>query len=358
MDWNNILSYAIEKVDRSIKLTDFPHITKNGRWVTTKDGYWTGGFWIGLLWFAYKITGDERYKAEAYKWAKRLERRKNDKTFDLSFLFYPSFVLGYDITGDDYLRKIALEAAETLSTLYHQNAGFIYNEIEGKTGRTAIDAMMDLQLLWWAYDVTGNEKYFQPAYEHCRNTIKELIREDYSTIHVLDFVETGETLRKITVQGYSDDSCWSRGQAWAVYGFTLAYKYTNAELFLITAENLARYFIANLPEDYVPYWDFDDPGKEVRDSSAGAIAASGLLDLSDLSGKEVFRQVAINILSSLCDNYLSLSAKEKDGILKHGCFHKPAGMGVDESLIWGDYYFVEAIMKYKGVERWNTKEKS
>ena len=106
----------------------------------------------------------------------------------------------------------------------------------------------------------------------------------------------------------------------------------------------------------MPYWDFDDPKKEVRDSSAGAIAASGLLDLSDLSGKEVFRDAAINILSSLCDNYLS--AKEKDGILKHGCFHKPAGMGVDESLIWGDYYFVEAIMKYKGAERWNTKGKS
>ena len=197
--------------------------------------------------------------------------------------------------------------------------------------------------------MTGNEKYFQPAYEHCRNTIKELIREDYSTIHVLDFdLETGETIRKTTVQGYNDDSCWSRGQAWAIYGFTLAYKYTNDELFSITAENLARYFTANLPEDYVPYWDFDDPKKEVRDSSAGAIASSGLLDLSDLSGKEVFKQVAINILSSLCDNYLC--EEDENGILKHGCFHKPAEMGVDESLIWGDYYFVEAIMKLMEVK--------
>ena len=127
------------------------------------------------------------------------------------------------------------------------------------------------------------------------------------------------------------------------YGFTFAYKYTKDELFLKTAKNLAEYFIRKLPEDYVPYWDFDDPKKEVKDSSAAAIASSGLLDLSELSGKEEFRDGAISILNSLCDNYLS--GKEKDGILKHGCFHKPENMGVDEGLIWGDYYFIEAIMK-------------
>ena len=164
-------------------------------------------------------------------------------------------------------------------------------------------------------------------------------------MHVIDFdLETGELLRKITVQGYSDDSCWSRGQAWAIYGFTLAYKHTKDELFLRTAEKLAEYFIKNLPEDYVPYWDFNDP-KKVQDSSAAAIVSSGLLDLSALSGKKGFRDVAINILSSLCDNYLS--GKNENGILKHGCFHKPAGIGVDESLILGDYYFIEAIMKMR-----------
>lgn len=347
MDWNNILSYAVKKVDKSIRLKDFPHITENGRWITTEDGYWTGGFWVGLLWFSYKIAGDEKYKDETYKWAKGLESRKNDRTFDLGFLFYPSFALGYEITKDEYLRRTALEAANTLSTLFHERAGFVYHEImlNGKNaGRTIIDVMMNLPLLWWAYEETGDRKHYDVAYTHSKRTIEEFIREDYSTIHVIDFdLETGKIIRKITVQGYDDDSCWSRGQAWAIYGFALAYKYTKNKLFLKTAEKLAEYFIKNLPEDYVPYWDFNDPDKKVKDSSAAAIASSGLLDLSELNGKREFRQAAINILSSFCDNYLS--GKDEDGVLEHGCFHKPEEKGADESLIWGDYYLMEAIMK-------------
>ena len=349
MQVNKILSEMVEKVGKSQGLKDFPHITKKGKWVTTKDGYWTGGFWVGLLWLSYKITGDEKYKESAYEWLKRLEKRKNDKNmlFDLGFMFYPSFVLGYGITNAENLRKNALEAAETLATFFNEPSGFVCHEITingKKAGRTIIDVMMELPLLWWAYEETGEEKFYNIAYAHTKRTIEEFIREDYSTIHVIDFgLKTGEIIRKITVQGYSDDSCWSRGQAWAIYGFAFAYKYTKDELFLKTAKNLAEYFIRKLPEDYVPYWDFDDPKKEVKDSSAAAIASSGLLDLSELSGKEEFRDGAISILNSLCDNYLS--GKEKDGILKHGCFHKPENMGVDEGLIWGDYYFIEAIMK-------------
>jgi unsaturated chondroitin disaccharide hydrolase len=354
MNWNknSILNNAVKKVEKSIKLKDFPHITESGKWITTKDGYWTGGFWVSLLWQVYKITGDEKYKSEAYKWTKMLESRRNDKTFDLGFLFYPSFVIGYEITKGDYFRKTALEAANTLSTLFHKKSGFIYNDftINGKkAGRTIIDVMMNLPLLWWAYEETGDRKYYDVAYTHTKRTIKEFIREDFSTVHVLDFdLETGEIIRKITVQGYSNDSCWSRGQAWAIYGFALAYKYTEDEQFLKTAKNIARYFINNLPDDYVPYWDFDDPKKETKDSSAGAIAASGLLDLSELSEKEKFKEVAINILNSLCDNYLC--EEDKEGILAHGCFHKPAGVGVDEGLIWGDYYFIEAMMKLTEVK--------
>ena len=210
--------------------------------------------------------------------------------------------------------------------------------------RTIIDVMMNLPLLWWAYEETNDDKYYNVAYTHSKRTIEEFIREDYSTVHVIDFdLETGEIIRKITAQGYSDDSCWSRGQAWAIYGFTLAYKYTKDELFLKTAVNIAEYFIANLPEDYVPYWDFDDPEKEIKDSSVAAIAASGMITLSELREKKEFKEAAINILNSLCDNYLC--EEEKEGILKHGCFHKPAGIGGDESLIGGDYYLTEALMK-------------
>ena len=337
MDWNknSSLNKAVKKVDKSIELKDFPHITENGRWITTEDGYWTGGFWAGLLWFSYRITGDENYKMLAYTWLKRLARRKNDRTFDVAFLFYPSFALGYEITKDVGLRGTALEAANTLATLFNEKTGFVYNEIRlsgKKAGRTIIDVMMNLTLLWWAFEETGEEKFYNIAYTHSKKTIEEFIRKDYSTIHVIDFdLETGEIIRKTTGQGYKDESCWSRGQAWAIYGFSLAYKTSKDKIFLKPAEKLAEYLVENLPEDYVPYWDFNDPEKEARDSSAAAIACSALVDLSALSGKEEFREVAINILNSLCDNYLS--GEDEEGILKHGCFHKPENMGVNESLI-------------------------
>jgi len=346
-----IKNYVIKKVNRNLKLENFPHITVDGKWITTEDCNWTSGFWIGLLWFSYEITGNDMYKREAYKWLERLEERRNDKTFDLSFLFCPSFVLGYKLTGDEYLREVGLKAANTLSTLFHDKAGFVYDKIDERTGRTIIDVMMNLPLLWWAYEETNDHKYLNVAYTHAKKTLKEFIREDFSTIHVIDFdLENGKIMKKITVQGYNDNSCWSRGQAWAIYGFTLAYKYTKDKLFLKTTRNLAEYFIKNLPEDYVPYWDFDDPEKSVKDSSAAAIASSGLLTLSELSGQEEFRETALRILDSLWDYYLA--EENRDGILKHGCYHKPEGIGVDESLIWGDYYFVESLMK---IGRYNEK---
>lgn len=344
-----IIPKILTKVEENaVRSNGFPHITNNGKWQTTPDGYWTGGFLVGLLWLSYKLSQDERYSDWAYHWLKCLEERRLDRTFDLGFLFYPSFVLGYQITGQDSLKKASLEAADTLCRLFHPKAGFVYNEVDfggKKMGRTTIDVMMNLPLLWWAYQETGDSKYFQPAYQHCLSTIESLLRKDYSVIHALDFnSDTGETIRKITIQGYSDDSCWSRGQAWAIYGFALAYETSQCKRFMEIAENLADYFMKNLPSDYVPYWDFDDPNmsNSVRDSSAAAIACSGLLTLSELSQKQELREVATNILNSLSTDYL---ANDSEGILQHGCFHKPANLGVDESTIWGDYYFVEALVK-------------
>jgi unsaturated chondroitin disaccharide hydrolase len=344
-----IIEKILPKVEENAaRLNGFPHITNNGKWQTTPDGYWTGGFWIGLLWLCCQLSQERKYAKLAYDCLKRLEGRKNDRTFDLGFLFYPSFVLGHQMAGDDSLKKAALEAADTLCRLFHPKAGFVYNEVnfeERKIGRTVIDVMMNLPLLWWAYQETGDSKYFQPAYQHCLSTIESLLRKDYSVIHALDFdLDTGKTIRKITIQGYSDDSCWSRGQAWAIYGFTLAYETSQHERFMEIAENLADYFIKNLPSDYVPYWDFDDPKRlnSARDSSAAAIACSGLLTLFELSQKQELREAAMNILNSLSTDYL---ANGSEGILQHGCFHKPLNLGVDESTIWGDYYFAEALVK-------------
>lgn len=349
-----MLGSILSKIDRTAREVKgiFPHITEEGRWRTTTDGYWTGGYWIGLLWSAYAATKREKYLKWAREWAVLLEPRKNDKNPDLGHLFYPSFVKGYKITRNEKMKKIALEAANTLTTCLNVDTGFLYNEIEvgrKKAGMAIIDFMTVLPLLWWAHDETGDEKYRDVACKHSMSTIETLVRNDGSTIHVIDFdLKTGRIIRRITLQGHDENSCWSRGQAWGIYGFAGAYEATKEKLFLSVAEKLADYFIKNLPTDYVPYWDFNDPRipDASKDSSAAAIACSGLITLSQLSGRRRFGDAAYRILRSLSTNYMA--EEDRDEILKHGCFHVPKKIGVDEGLIWGDYYLMEALMKSSG----------
>jgi len=351
---DNVALYASLKIERTANKLgcEFPHFTDGGRWKTSPDGSWTGGFWIGLLWLAYLITKDEKFKNFAYRWIALLERRKKDKMFDLGFLFYPSFVLGYRIVGDENLRRVALEAAGTLAGLYHTKSGLICQEVleKGeKFGRTCIDVMMDLPLLWWAYDETGDRRYKDAAYKHSIKSLENLIKYNRPAIQAADIdLKTGKIARKLTLHGYSYNSCWSRGQAWCIYGFTLAYKATKERTFLNTAERLADYFVKNLPADHLPYWDFDDPAipNAAKDSSAAAIACSGLTMLPQLGQKPRFEESANKILNSLLASYIA--EEEWDGILKSGCFDKPRNLGVNESLVWGDYYFLEALMKSCG----------
>ena len=351
------LEYALKKTEKNMgRLNNsFPFITVNGKWKICKeedwnlnifsDGYWCNGFWIGMLWLAYKVTKNDKFKSKAYKLCRLIEPRKDsNKVHDLGFLFYPSFCVGYELTRDEHLKSAACTAADSLLSRFNDkiSAITVSGDLQEK-GLTAIDTMMNLPLLWWAYEKTGNQKYYDVAYKHAATTMQHFIREDGSTYHVIEFdSDTGQAKRKYTLQGYNDESCWSRGQGWGIYGFALAYKYAKEKEFLITAEKLVDYYVSNCPADYVPYWDFDDPEipNTVRDSSAAAITACGLLEFSD---EKKFGNIALNILDSICKGYLA--EKGKDGILKHGCFHKLEGKGVDESLIWGDYYFMEALTK-------------
>lgn len=333
-----------------MRVKDFPHYTQNAKWILTKDGYWTGGFWIGLLWQAYKIRGDKIFKLNAYKWLKKLESRKNSRMFDLGFLFYPSFVLGYKITHDNYLKKVALKAAETLLKTFNNNLGLMYDEIilNGKSyGKVIIDIMPNLSLFWWAYKETGDTRYFDIANIHSKRTIEEIIRKDFSTIQGLLFdFKTSQIIQKCTFQGLNDNSCWSRGQAWGIYGFILAHIATKEKIYLETAINLTKYFISNLPKNFVPYWDFNakiEPDM-VRDSSAAAIASYGLWKVYKYSKNKYHKEYSVKILKSLCDNYLR--NEEGDGILTQGCFHYPKNLAINSSLIWGDYYFVKTIMEF------------
>jgi unsaturated chondroitin disaccharide hydrolase len=349
MMMNEIMEFILRKVECSADnfQNEFPHITVDGNWQTTQDGCWTGGFWAGLVWLQYYMTNDTKFFQWADKWTRLLEKRKNDRIFDLGFLFYPSFVLGYRVTKDDYFRKTALEAADTLVTLYNENSNFIYNDAtvnEKKVGRTIVDVMMNLPLLWWAYVETGDEKYYRVAYNHSERTIQEFVKNDYSTIQAIDFdLKSGKIIKKFSLQGYSDNSCWARGQAWAIYGFVLAYKTSRDKRFLETAEKLADFFIRNLPDDSVPYWDFHDPEipNSIKDTSAAAIACSAFLTLCELNEKVVYKEIALKILNSLSGKYL---AEKSKSILKEGCYHKK-----NKGLIWGDYYFMESLLKASSI---------
>lgn len=355
--YKQALDYALKKIEKNMVILkdSFPFVTVNGKWELCKDedwdseifsdGYWCNGFWIGMLWQAFNITKNDKFKKKAYELCKLIESRKsNNKIHDLGFFFYPSFCVGYEITKDEYLKSVALTAADSLLSRFNDTIGAI--TISGDTkenGLTAIDTMMNLPLLWWAYEKNDDARYYDAAYKHAFTTMQYFVREDGSTYHTVEFgPNSGQVRRKTTLQGYSSGSCWSRGQAWAIYGFAIAYKYTKREEFLRTVEKLVDYYISNCPSDYVPYWDFNDSAipTTVRDSSAATITASGLLGFS---GEKKFRDFALNILDSMCKGYLAEEGVE--GILKHGCFNKPEAKSVDNSLIWGDYYFIEALTK-------------
>ncbi|MHA1805801.1 MAG: glycoside hydrolase family 88 protein [Promethearchaeota archaeon] len=350
MENSNIMDKITQKLKKHLKIENFPHVTKNGKWQTTRDGYWSGGFWIGILWWMHVHTGDDLFKNEAIKWLKRLEKRKTSRTFDLGFIFYPSFILGYKITKDEQLKKVALEAADTLLTTFNPHLNVIYDEMvqeNQKVGKVLIDIMPNLKLLWWAFKETGNTKYYDIANLHAQRTIKELIRSDGSTYQGFIFdLKSNAIIKKVTFQGINTESCWSRGQAWAILGFAMASEYTKNEEYLSVTKKLARYYLKHLPLDNkVPYYDFDvkpNPN-EIRDTSAAAIASAGLLNVYRITKEEYYKEQAHEIIQSLYMNYFN--DEMKDGFLSDGCFYLQKDWGVKESMIWGDYFFIESLIQ-------------
>ena len=359
------LEHVLKKIEKNMnELKDsFPFVTVNGKWEICKEedwdleifsnGYWCNGFWIGMLWLAHKVTKNDKFKNKAYELCKLIESRKDsNKIHDLGFLFYPSFCVGYDITGDDYLKEVAMTAADSLLSRFNDKINAITVSRDPKeSGLTAIDTMMNLPLLWWSYEETKDKRYYDAACKHALTTMQHFVREEGSTYHIIEFdPSNGQVVRKATLQGYNNESCWTRGQAWAIYGFALAYKYSKEEEFLKTAEKLADYYIAKSPFDYVPYWDFNDPGipNTVKDSSAATITTSGLLDLSEVEPDKTrakkYEEIAHRISQLLSKNYLTIGFKSQ-GILLHGCFHKPSNIAIDSCLIWGDYYYMKALIK-------------
>ncbi|MGH8886268.1 MAG: glycoside hydrolase family 88 protein [Egibacteraceae bacterium] len=331
----------------------FPRSTNLGRWTYKQNGGWTGGFWPGQLWLASLAADDHALAEAAAAAARRLAPRRTDtSTHDLGFLFFPSWVTAFRITGDATWRDGALAAADSLTKRFNPRGSFIraWGPLDSpvNAGRAIIDTMMNLDLLFWASAQTGDDRFADIARRHATTSATCHVRDDGSTAHVFDFdPATSAPIGRNTHQGHSPTSCWARGQAWAVYGFTTVYRRTKAEQFLATARKVADWFLAHLPADAVPFWDFRSPDlpRDVRDSSAGAIAACGLLDLARVTGQDRYREGALRILRALCQDYTTFGMPAQEAILLHGTGNKPGNADIDVSLIYGDHYFVEALMR-------------
>lgn len=359
---NYALNEALKKIDGNLKTfrTMFPsHASENNVYfpMENNDG-WNEGFWSGILWLAYELTGKETYKktalAQIPTYTKRITEKLGVNHHDMGFLFTPSCVAAYKLTGNVEAKNTALLAAKHLVSRYCEKGKFIQawgNVGEEDSYRLIIDCMLNIPLLYWAAEVTGDASYDEMAFNHFNTTADNIIRSNGSTYHTFYFdKETGAPKCGATHQGFSDDSTWSRGQAWGIYGLMLTHMYKKnrkaEELFV----PVANYYLNRLPDDYVAYWDlYFTEGSEPRDSSSAAISACGLLEaaevLNDEGQRATYLSAANHIMNSLIDNYLTKDIPESNGLLLHATYSKPHNGGVDECNIWGDYFYMEALAR-------------
>lgn len=324
------------------------------RMVPSKD--WTSGFFAGELWMMYELTTDEYWKEKALEYTLPLEKEKwNGRTHDMGFKMYCSFGKAWQNTQDPLIRDILIQSAKTLATRFRPNIGCIrsWDHNSDKWDYPVIiDNMMNLELLFWAAKETGNELFKEIAIKHAETTMKNHFREDFSSYHVVDYnPKTGEVQTKCTHQGYDDESAWSRGQAWGLYGYTMVYRETGDKKFLDQAEKIAAYILShpNLPENLIPYWDFNAPGipNEPLDASAAAIIASALYELSTFSSNNRdYLAAADKILETLfSEKFMAKTANNHGFLLKHSTGSMAHNTEVDVPLVYADYYFLEALVR-------------
>lgn len=330
-----------------------PMYTVGGRW--NREGerwtHWCEGFYPGIYWLLHKQTGEPAWRAVAESASRALAPRRFDRAVhDLGFLFFSTYLRWYRLTGEAALRDVLIDAGRTLA-LRRQKGGYLASFIGPQS--LFIDIMMNVGIILWAANATGDDALRQVALEHCRMTQTYLVRPDGGTAHEGLFdPETGAFLRQSTHQGYSGESTWTRGLAWALYGFAAVHRLSGEAELLATAQRCADCYLRRAPADGMPLWDFDAPpdGPQNVDSSAAAIAASGLWDLAELvpdaASAERYQAASLRILTTLCkDDFLPRQQPEWEGILLHGVYHIHKGLGVDESVAWGDHFFVEALVK-------------
>lgn len=339
-------------------LTRFPQSTKkNGEPDDRTSEWWCSGFFGGSLWYLYEYTGAENWKASADKWTKALDKEKyNTRTHDLGFMLYCPYGNGYRLTQNKEYIEPMLTGAKSLATRFNPAYGLIksWDKHADCEYPVIIDNMMNLEFLFWAARQSKDKKLYDISVTHADNTLKHHFRKDYSSYHVVCYLPGTKVFRKKTHQGATDSSAWARGQAWAVYGYTMMYRETKDKKYLKLAEGIAQFVInhANLPADKVPYWDFDAPGipNEERDASAAAVFASAFLELSTYSkqNKDLYFNTAEQMLASLASPAYTANLNENNNfILKHSVGHKPGNSEINTPLVYADYYYLEALLRYK-----------
>ncbi|WP_445678770.1 glycoside hydrolase family 88 protein [Radicibacter daui] len=360
------LDAAVAQVRRNLPAFTYAaqnHSSVDNFYPAVANDQWTAGFWPGEIWLAYEHTGDKTFRHAAQiqvqSFLHRIENRIATDHHDMGFLYNPTCVAAWKLVGDEDGRKAALLAADQLIERFHPVGGFI--QAWGEMGaadnyRYIIDCLLNLPLLYWASRETGDSKYRDIALIHARTTLANSVRPDDSTWHTfyMDPV-TGGPVRGVTCQGYRDDSSWARGQAWAIYGMALSWRYEALPEYRESFDRLLAYYLKRLPADLVPYWDLIfTEGDEPRDSSSAAIVACGLLEMADLVGGEEadgWRQLARRMVKSLVDNYAVRDPAISNGQVLHGTYSKKTpfntctGEGVDECVAWGDYYYMEALTR-------------
>ncbi|MDQ0920688.1 glycoside hydrolase family 88 protein [Paenibacillus sp. V4I5] len=358
------IGFILKQIDRNLEAFthQFPApASENLIYPGIDNVEWTSSFWTGMLWLAYEYTGDDKYRhvaeSQLHGYKERVQKRIETNTHDIGFLYSLSCVAAYKLTGNEEAKQTALLAADLLMERYFDKAGIVqaWGELSDpeQQGRMIIDCNLNLPLLYWATEVSGEPRYAEAARSHVKQAAAYIVRDDASTYHTYYMdVKTGLPRFGRTHQGYADDTCWSRGQAWGISGFPLSYLYTGDTELLELTKKLSNYFLNRLPDDLICYWDliFLEGKEQERDSSAAAIAACGLLELSKQlplldPSKNVYENAALHILKSLHENYTAKNYPESNGVLIHAVYNKPRGMGINECNIWGDYFYFEALIR-------------
>lgn len=367
------MDFAVKQVKDNLKeFTDSfkKAYSEDGFYHPTPNVNWTTGFWTGQIWLAYEWSKAEELKTagqiQAKSFLDRIDRKVEVDHHDMGFLYTPSCVAAYKLVGDETAKEAAIKAADQLISRFQPVGEFIQawgpmNQRENY--RFIIDCLLNLPLLYWATEETGDQKYREIAEKHIHTAIANVIREDYSTWHTFFMnMETGKPDHGATCQGYKDGSAWARGQAWGIYGCALAYRYTKRPEYIEDFKHVTGYFLNHLPSDLVPYWDleFGEGSEEPRDSSSASIAACGMLEMAkymDESDAACYVSIAKKIMESVVEHYAVKDLQESNGLVLHSTYSKKSPYntctpeGVDECNIWGDYFYMEALTRLS--KDWN-----